>query len=100
MEQQQFKVISMLAPQSGVSERGEWRSQEIILEEVANVQYPDQYLVTFRGDKVDMLKGIKAGDTVTAHWSAYVRSYKSKDGLRDMHAQQLNGWKIENVTTF
>ena len=41
MEQRKFKVIEILALQSGTSERGEWKSQEVILEEVQNVQYPD-----------------------------------------------------------
>ena len=35
MEQRKFKVIEILALQSGTSERGEWKSQEVIL-----VQYP------------------------------------------------------------
>ena len=51
MEQRKFKVIEILALQSGTSERGEWKSQEVILEEVQNVQYPDRYLIRFSGEK-------------------------------------------------
>ena len=40
MEQRKFKVIEILALQSGTSERGEWKSQEVILEEVQNVTQP------------------------------------------------------------
>ena len=50
MEQRKFKVIEILALQSGTSERGEWKSQEVILEEDQNVQYPDRYLIRFSGE--------------------------------------------------
>ncbi len=93
MEQRKFKVIEILALQSGTSERGEWKSQEVILEEVQNVQYPDRYLIRFNGEKVEMLTGIKQDDIVSASWTASVRSYNTKDG-RKMWAQSLNGWKI------
>ena len=94
MEQRKFKVIEILALQSGTSERGEWKSQEVILEEMQNVQYPDRYLIRFSGEKVEMLTDIKQDDIVSASWTASVRSYNTKDG-RKMWAQSLNGWKIE-----
>ena len=94
MEQRKFKVIEILALQSGTSERGEWKSQELILEEMQNVQYPDRYLIRFSGEKVEMLTDIKQDDIVSASWTASVRSYNTKDG-RKMWAQSLNGWKIE-----
>ena len=94
MEQRKFKVIEILALQSGTSERGEWKSQEVILEEVQNVQYPDRYLVRFSGEKVAMLADLKKDDIVTASWTASVRSFNTRDG-RKAYAQSLNGWKIE-----
>ena len=94
MEQRKFKVVEILALQSGTSERGEWKSQEVILEEMQNVQYPDRYLIRFSGEKVEMLTGIKQDDVVMASWTASVRNYNTKDG-RKMWAQSLNGWKIE-----
>ena len=60
MEQRRFKVVEILALQSGTSERGEWRSQQVILEELQNVQFPDRYLVRFCGEKVAMLADLKA----------------------------------------
>ena len=96
MEQRKFKVVEILALQSGTSERGEWKSQEVILEEMQNVQYPDRYLIRFSGEKVEMLTDIKQDDIVSASWTASVRSYNTKDG-RKMWAQSLNGWKIEKV---
>ena len=94
MEQRKFKVIEILALQSGTSERGEWRSQQVILEELQNVQYPDRYLVRFSGEKVAMLDGIKKDDVVTASWTASVRSFNTHDG-KTAYAQSLNGWRIE-----
>ena len=75
MEQRRFKVVEILALQSGTSERGEWRSQQVILEELQNVQFPDRYLVRFCGEKVAMLADLKKDDIVTASWTASVRSF-------------------------
>lgn len=97
MNEQIFKIVELLDLQQGQSERGEWKSQEVILEEVANVQYPDRFLVAFRGDKVEMLQGLQVGDHVVAHWSAMVRQYKTKETQRVVYAQHLNGWKIEKA---
>lgn len=94
MEQKTYKVIEILPLQQGVSQRGEWQSQEIVIEELQNVQYPDRYLLRFGGSKVEMLAGINAGDIVTASWTASVRSYDTRDG-RKAYAQVLNGWKME-----
>ena len=94
MEQRRFKVVEILALQSGTSERGEWRSQQVILEELQNVQFPDRYLVRFSGEKVAMLDGIRKDDVVTASWTASVRSFNTHDG-KTAYAQSLNGWRIE-----
>ena len=96
MEQRKFKVIEILALQSGTSERGEWKSQEVILEEVQNVQYPDRYLIRFSGEKVAMLADIRQDDIVTVSWTASVRSFNTNDG-KTAYAQSLNGWRIEPV---
>ena len=99
MEEKRFKVLELLALQEGVGEHGEWKSREAIVEEAACVQYPDRYLVTFRGEKVDLLNGVNVGDTVKLAWSAYVRKFTTKNGT-EVRQQQLNVWKLENVTTF
>ena len=94
-----LKVKKILPLQTGVSERGEWKSREVILEENDDrIQYPNQYLVKFTGDRVNQVDSIKVGDIVTGHWSSRVREYKTRDG-REMAAQELNGWgvKKENV---
>ena len=38
-----LKVKKMMPLQAGVSERGEWKSREVILEEIDDrIQYPNQ----------------------------------------------------------
>ena len=94
-----LKVKKILPLQTGVSERGEWKSREVILEENdERIQYPNQYLVRFTADRVNLVDSIKEGDTVSCQWSSRVREYKTRDG-REMAAQELNGWgvKKENV---
>lgn len=93
MDQKQFKVIQLLPLQQGVSERGEWKSQEVILEECQNVRFPDRFLVRFPGEMTPLLAGLKVGDVVVASWSAYVREFTTKDG-RKIYSQVNSGWQI------
>ena len=55
-----YKIKEILPLQQGTSERGDWQSQEVIVEENANVQYPNQLLLRLRGDKTGQLTGLKA----------------------------------------
>ena len=89
-----LKVKKMMPLQAGVSERGKWKSREVILEEIDDrIQYPNQYLVRFTGDRVRLLESINEGYTVTCHWSSRVREFKTKNGY-DMVSQENNGWGI------
>lgn len=91
-----LKVIKVLPMQQGTTERGQWRSQEIVVEAQQNVQYPDRYLLHFSGAGVDMLSDIREGMQVTALWSANVREWKTKEG-RLVCSQEMRCWKIEKV---
>ena len=91
-----LKVKKLMPLQRGVSAKGEWKSREVILEEIdERIQFPNQYLVKFTGDRVNQLDGIKEGDTVSCHWSSKVRAFQTKDG-RSMALQENNGWGIKN----
>lgn len=94
MEKKTYKVISILQKQSGRSERGEWCSQEIIIESTEQVQYPDRFLLRLSGSNVDLLQGIKEGDIVEALWSSSVRSFQRKDGSGNSYTQENRCWKI------
>ena len=91
-----LKVIKVLPMQQGTSEKGQWRSQDIVVEAQQNVQYPDRYVLHFSGAAVDMLAGIGEGMTVTAQWAASVRGWKTKDG-REVYSQEMRCWKIEKT---
>ena len=92
-----LKVKKIMPLQTGVSERGEWKSREVVLEEIdERIQYPNQYVVRFTGDRVNQLDSIKEGDTVTCHWSSRVREFKTRDG-RDVAVQENNGWGVKNL---
>lgn len=91
-----LKVKKLMPLQTGVSERGEWKSREVILEEIdERVQYPNQYLVRFTGDRVNQLDSIKVGDRVSCQWSSRVREFCTKDG-RAMASQENNGWGVRS----
>lgn len=98
MEEKTYKVIEVLQMQTGTTERGEWKSQEIIVEENAQVQYPDRWLLRFSGSGVDQLAQIKAGDVVTAQWASSVRHFTTREG-REVYQQEHRCWKIGPVTT-
>ena len=92
-----LKVKRIMPLQTGVSERGEGKSREVVLEEIdERIQYPNQYVVRFTGDRVNQLDSIKEGDTVTCHWSSRVREFKTRDG-RDVAVQENNGWGVKNL---
>ena len=55
-----LKVKKIMPLQTGVSERGEWKSREVILEEIdERIQFPNQYLVRFTADRVNLVDSIK-----------------------------------------
>lgn len=92
-----YTVKKVLAMQSGVSDRGEWKSQDIVVEELTpDVQYPNQYLLRLSGNNVNMLNGIAEGCKVEAMWYSRVREYKTRDG-RTMLAQEHRCWKVERA---
>ena len=92
-----YTVKKVLPMQSGVSDRGEWKSQDIVVEELTpDVQYPNQYLLRLSGNNVNMLNGIAEGSKVEAMWYSRVREYKTKDG-RTMLAQEHRCWKVERA---
>ena len=92
-----LKVKKIMPLQTGVSERGEWKSREVILEEIdERIQYPNQYLVRFTGDRVAQVDSIKEGDVVSCQWSCRVREFTTRDG-RCMASQENNGWGVRVV---
>ena len=91
-----YKIKEILPLQQGTSERGDWQSQEVIVEENANVQYPNQLLLRLRGDKTAQLTRLKVGDVVDVMYASTVRAYNTKDG-RKVYNTEINCWSIRKV---
>ena len=75
MNEKVYRVIEILPLQEGVSQRGAWKNQHIIVEEKVALPHPDRFLLRFSGENVDMLAGTKVGDEIKAMWTNTVRSF-------------------------
>lgn len=60
----------------GVSARGEWKKQEVIVETIE--QYPKTICVTFWGERADAVQNVKAGDTLSIGISVESREFNGK----------------------
>lgn len=98
MNEKVYRVIEILPLQEGVSQRGAWKNQHIIVEEKVALPHPDRFLLRFSGDNVDMLAGTKVGDEIKAMWTNTVRSFTTDKGT--FHSQECNVWSMENVSSF
>ena len=89
-----FRVKKILPLQSGTNARGEWKSQEIIVEDLADVQYPNQLLLRCTGDRTATVKGIQEGDLVDVGYAATVRAFNTHDG-RCLYVQENRCWRMD-----
>jgi uncharacterized protein DUF3127 len=79
-------VIDILDPQSGTSQRGEWRKQEFILEVPG--EYPRQICMVQWGDNIDRF-ALQKNESVTAHIDLQSREYNGR------WYTDVKAWKIE-----
>ena len=92
-----YKITEVLPLESGVSQNGnEWKSREFVVEEQANVQYPNQLVMRLSGEKVKLLEDFAVGSIVVLGYNSRVRSIQSKAG-KTMHVQENNCWRISKV---
>ena len=92
-----YKITEVLPLESGVSQNGnEWKSREFVVEEQANVKYPNQLVMRLSGDKVKLLDSFAVGSVVELGYNSRVRSFQSKAG-KTMHVQENNCWKITKI---
>ena len=92
-----YKITEVLPLESGVSQNGnEWKSREFVVEEQANVQYPNQFVMRLSGEKVKLLEDFAVGSIVVLGYNSRVRSFQSKAG-KTMHVQENNCWRISKV---
>lgn len=85
------KVEQILKSESGVSRAGkEWKKQEFVIE--TDEQFPRKVCFTLFGDKVDLLKGLAAGQEVEVSFNLDSREYNGR------WFTNVNAWKIDKVS--
>ena len=85
------KITKKLAPQKGVSARGEWQKQEFVIE-YQEGQYPSFVCFNVWGaDKVNELAGYSEGEEVKVSFNLSAREYAGR------WYNDLRAWRIERV---
>ena len=80
------KVIQLLAVQTGMGKKGQWKKQEFIVETQA--QYPKKVCLSAWGDKIDQF-GIAEGDMVNVSVDLESREYNGR------WYTEARAWKLE-----
>ena len=93
-----YRITEIMPTESGISNNGnEWKSREFVVEEQANVQYPNQLIMRLSGDRVNMLDGLAVGSLVELGYNSRVRAFQAKTG-KTMHVQENNCWRVSLST--
>ena len=82
------KVIQLLALQTGMGKKGQWKKQEFIVETQA--QYPKKVCLSVWGDKIDQFN-VKEGDLLNVSVDLESREYNGR------WYTEARAWKIEKV---
>jgi len=81
------KIVTKFPEQGGVSAKGPWKKQDILVETVET--YPKKVVLTCWKDQVDQMAGISEGTMIKAQLSIESREFNSR-WYTDVRA-----WKIE-----
>jgi len=79
-----FKIMPEI---TGQSQKGIWQKQEFIIETKEN--YPKKICFSVWGDKTDIVKTLKNGETITVSFNPESREYN------DRWYTDLRAWKIQ-----
>ena len=79
-------LIQKLPVQSGTSQKGEWQSQDIIIETVET--YPKKIALNFYGDKIKEIEELNIHDSVTVTGNVESREYNGK------WYTKVSAWKV------
>ena len=85
-------ITKVLPLESGVSEHGEWKSREAIIEETG-VEHPESIGVRLRGDLAESPL-LQEGRRVKASISHYARSYTDRNG-KERVSTDIKCWGLE-----
>lgn len=81
------KVVQVLSEQTGTGKNGQWSKQDFIIE--TEEQYPRKVCFSAWGEKVSMIKSLKAGTQVKVSFNVESREFNGK------WYTDLRLWKIE-----
>ena len=85
-------LVKKLKVEAGTSKAGKaWEKQMCILD--TNLDYKNQVVITFFGDKISLLDNVNEGDDVTVSCNVYSREYNG----RFFH--NIDGYKISSGAT-
>lgn len=86
----QGKVIVVLPERSGISQRGEWRSQTYVIE--TQEQYPKKMAFdVFGGDRIANF-GIHLGDVIDVSFDIDAHEYQGR------YFNQIRAWNVTKVS--
>ena len=86
----QGKVIAVLPERSGISQRGEWRSQTYVIE--TQEQYPKKMAFdVFGGDRIVNF-GIHLGDVIDVSFDIDAHEYQGR------YFNQIRAWNVTKVS--
>ena len=91
------KITAVSPLQSGVSQNGEWKSLDFVIEEV-DKQYPESLVCKARGELAEKIAAAEGlvGSICKAYIGFKVRTY-TKDGIRHS-ITDINCWKLETAS--
>lgn len=87
--QYEWKIINLLPIETINTAWGDRQKQTIVLEENKDSEYKGWIVVDMRGEKINLLKNSKVGDTITIHINSKVREYNGK------FYNSITGWKVD-----
>ena len=86
----QGKVIAVLPERSGISQRGEWRSQTYVIE--TQEQYPKKMAFdVFGGDRIVNF-GIHLGEVINVSFDIDAHEYQGR------YFNQIRAWNVTKVS--
>lgn len=84
------KLVAILPEVGGVSQRGEWKKQEFVIE--TTEQYPKKVCISAWGDKVADIQAKPLESLIKVYFNLESREYNGR------WFSDIRAWKIETVS--